>query len=236
MKRSTILVILSYLTVYLVWGSTYFFIKLAVTTIPPLYVLGLRWLVGGLLFLGFAYFTGRFKRLPTFREVLAALFLGSFLIMGGNGLITIAEQWVDSYLAALILAATPVVVVFFDWVLLRKRVAGLTLAGILLGMTGVGLLVYNGSSVIASIKPEILLVLGGLFCWSFATSIGVKVQVYQDVFVNSGIQMLLIGASCLAISGLTKPALVQILPRISMASIIGLSYLAISGILGLCGL
>ena len=114
------LVVASYLTVYLVWGSTYFFIKRSVATIPTFSVLAIRWTVGGVLLLAFAAVTGRLRRLPSLRELASAAVLGTLLLVLGNGLITAAERRVDSYIAALLASSSPIVVALFDRLLLRS--------------------------------------------------------------------------------------------------------------------
>ncbi len=234
MPNHTLLVLISYLTIYIVWGSTYFFIKMAVDTIPPFYVIGFRWLVGGIIILGFSLFTGRFKRLPTLREVGNATLLGVLLLVTGNGLISIAERKVDSYMAALVLALTPIVIAFFDWMLFRKKLSLMNLTGILIGVAGVALLLYDGNSVFTSITPDVLLVIGGLLSWSFATSLGHKIEVYPDILINSGIQMLIIGAGCMLGMVFHQPSLTVILPEFSVSSWTGVWYLAIVGSLAFC--
>ncbi len=79
-QRNALLVVASYLCVYVVWGSTYFFIKQSVATIPPFAVLAIRWTVGGVLLLAIAAFTGRLRRLPSLRELASAAVLGTLLL------------------------------------------------------------------------------------------------------------------------------------------------------------
>lgn len=234
MAKNKVLVLISYLTIYLVWGSTYFFIKMAVETIPPLYVIGFRWLVGGVLILGFSLLTGRFKRLPTLREVGSAAFLGTLLLVTGNGLISVAERKVDSYMAALVLALTPIVIAFFDWVLFRKKLSLMNLAGILVGVAGVALLLYDGTSLATSFSPDVFLVILGLCSWSLATSLGHKIAVYPDILINSGIQMLIVGAGCLLGMLFHRPSLGELMPQFSISSWAGVWYLAIVGSLAFC--
>ena len=231
MKNEKILVLFCYLTLYIVWGSTYFFIKMAVETIPPLYVVGLRFASGGALLLILAYLTGHTKTRPTLRQILASILLGALLLFGGGVLITIAEQTVDSYITALIIASTPMVVAFFDRVLLDVRISSVRLSGIVVGITGVALLLYNGRSLSASLSPEILMVIGGVGCWGLATSLGHRIKTYPDPLVNSSIQMLFSGIACLIGASFAYPPLVQILPTISVPSWLGLLYLAIIGTL-----
>lgn len=223
------LILFSYLTLYVVWGSTYFFIKMAVTTIPPFYVLGLRFTGGGLLLLALAGFGGRLRARPTFRQLGASFLLGALLLIGGNGLITIAEQKVDSYLAALVIASTPMIVAFFDRVLFGKRIQAIRLAGILVGLAGVGLLLYNGHSLVAALSPEILTAIAGVGCWGLATSMGHRIKTYPDTMANSGIQMLLVGPICLAVALFLHAPPAQIVPQVSLPSALALAYLAIVG-------
>jgi drug/metabolite transporter (DMT)-like permease len=228
-KRDRLIIVLSYLTIYIVWGSTYFAIKQAVATIPPFYVIGFRFTIGGLLLLLFSYLTGRITALPTWHEILAAVFLGLFLLVVGNGLITVAEQKVDSYLASLTVAATPIFVAFFDRVLIGKRISLLRVAAIAIGLAGVALLLYDGHSLASSLTPEMLMVVGGVASWAFATSLGHRLHVYKDSLVNSSMQMIFVGIVSLAGSSFLYPPLSQVLPTISRNSALGLAYLALFG-------
>lgn len=229
MKRNAWLIGLSYATVYIVWGSTYFFIKMAVETIPPFYVVGLRFLFGGLLLLAIAALTGRLRTLPSLREISYSVLLGTFLLLGGNGLITLAEKRVDSYLAALIVASTPIVVAFIDRIVLKKTIPLINLAGILLGIIGVAFLVYNGHSIASSLSPYILLVLAGILSFGSGTSIGHRLPAPRDAVVNSGIQMFFVGLISTVGMMLTGPPLSAILPEVSGLSWFGLIYLAVVG-------
>lgn len=229
MHKRKILIVLCYLTLYVVWGSTYFFIKMSVETIPPLYVLGLRFSGGSMLLFALAFLARRRRARPTARQVLASILLGSLLLLVGNGLITIAEQTVDSYVTALIIAATPMIVAAFDWVLWRKRISPVRLVGITIGMLGVALLLYNGDAPRASLSPEILMVIGGVGCWGLATSLGHRLQTYPDPLVNSAIQMVFVGLVSLIAVSFLYPPLPQILPQVSLRSGLALLYLAVVG-------
>jgi drug/metabolite transporter (DMT)-like permease len=72
MKRNIAAIIASYITVYIVWGSTYLAINWAVETIPPYYLVSLRFLASGFAFLLIALFQGKLKPLPTWKEFLSA--------------------------------------------------------------------------------------------------------------------------------------------------------------------
>jgi drug/metabolite transporter (DMT)-like permease len=229
MNTQKIAIVLCYLTLYVVWGSTYFFIKMSVETIPPFYVIGLRYAGGSVLLLGLALLARRLRARPTVRQILASVLLGSLLLLGGNGLITVAEQTVDSYITALIIASTPMVVAAFDLFLLGKRISPVRLAGIVVGMLGVAFLLYNGDAPSAGLSPQILMVIGGVGCWGLATSLGHRMQTYPDPLVNSGIQMLFVGVVSLIAVSYLYPPLPQILPEVSRRSALALIYLAVVG-------
>lgn len=139
--------ITAFAAIYLVWGSTYLAIRVAVETIPPFMMGAARFLVSGILLYGFLWFTKRIR--PTARQWLDNSIVGFFLMLGGNGLVCWAEQKVPSSMATLMVSLGPVVVVLLDWAVLAiwkdtKRGARptiITFFGLLLGITGLGLLV-----------------------------------------------------------------------------------------------
>jgi len=229
MKNNGGKIILSYLMIYLVWGSTYFFIKMAVETIPPFYVVGLRFTAGGIAFITGSIITGNLRKIPSAKELLSAFFLGICLLVLGNGLVSIAEKSVDSYLAALTIAATPFCVAFFNKILFGERISKERLTGMILGILGVGLILYNGHNSTASLSTGILLVIGGLVSWSLATSVGHRMPVHENTLVNSGFQMLFAGISGLLISVAIYPQSGRILLNASLISWIGVIYLAVFG-------
>jgi drug/metabolite transporter (DMT)-like permease len=227
--RAAALVVLCYITVYIVWGSTYFFIRQAVLTIPPLYVVGLRWTVGGGLLLAFTAAAGRLKRLPSLRQVGSSVLLGFLLLLVGNGLISIAERTIDSYIAALASASTPILVAIFDRVLLRKKLAGLRLIAIAGGFAGVALLLYNGQPLGSALNTAILIDMAGVLSWSLATSLGHRFPVPGDSLVNSAVQMLSVGVVALGGSLLLGARPAQVMAEASLFSWLSVLYLAVVG-------
>jgi drug/metabolite transporter (DMT)-like permease len=229
LKRQPALVIASYLTIYLVWGSTYFFIRQSVLTIPPMWVLAIRWVIGGALLLGFAGTRGLLRPLPAARSVLSSIVLGTLLILGGNGLITIAERRVDSYVAALLASSTPIIVAVIDSLLLRKSLTLARVLGVVFGFAGVGVLLYNGQSLASSLSPSVLIGLAGILSWGLATSLGHRFPVSGDNTVNSGIQMLFVGIVSLAVCAVIGPSPAAVLAGASAMSIVSVLYLGVLG-------
>jgi len=232
MRKNVALVLLSYAGVYVFWGMTYYLIRVSGITIPAVSIMAVRWLTAGLLFTGIALLFGRLRRPPTAVEILSSILLGVLLILGGNGLVVIAEKKVDSYLAALVITSTPLVVAFFDFVLWRRKISFAGLAGILLGIAGVGMLLWTGGNRRFDLRPEIFYLLGACVSWSLASSLSHKLKVPENIFLNSGVQMLSVG--------LMMAAVILLIPRPapgyfsgwSPASLAGLVLLTVVGTLG----
>jgi drug/metabolite transporter (DMT)-like permease len=159
-------------------------------------------------------------------------------MVGANGLVTIAEQEVDSYLVALVMAAVPLLVAFFDRLLFHKAHSWVRLGGIVVGVIGVALLLYEGRSVEASLSVETLMVVAAMLLWSFGTSLGQSLPLPRDLWVNSGLQMLWAGLVSLAIallSGTVPAGFVATLFRpgaVSFEAWLGLGYLSVVGSAG----
>ena len=228
-KAPPALVVASYATIYLVWGSTYFFIRQSVLTIPPMWVLAIRWLIGGALLMGAAGVRGGLRARPAARAVLASAALGALLLLGGNGLITVAERRIDSYVAALLASSTPIVVAVIDSVLLRKTPTLARVMGVVFGVAGVAVLLYNGQSIASSLNPSVLLGLGGILSWGLATSLAHRFPVSGDNMVNSGIQMLFVGIVSAAVCAVTGPSPAAVLAHASALSLVSVVYLGVLG-------
>ncbi len=134
--------ITAFAVLYLVWGSTYLAIRVGVAAFPPFLMAGIRYLIAGGLMFGWLAFRG--MRLPNARQWKEAAITGSLLLLGGNGVVCWAEQTVNSSLAALILASSPIWFAVFDTIRPNGRRQQLnTILGILVGTGGVLLLVFG---------------------------------------------------------------------------------------------
>jgi drug/metabolite transporter (DMT)-like permease len=131
-------VVLSFLSIYVIWGSTYLAIRYAVETIPPLYTAGFRHLLAGSILLVWCLAKGL---RPTWAQVRASIIIGLFFFLIGHGTLHWAEQKVPSGLASLLIASEPIWVFLLTAAAARQwRMNATLLAGILLGFGGVGLL------------------------------------------------------------------------------------------------
>ena len=187
-------------TVYIVWGSTYLAIRITVETLPPLVTGGVRFIVAGLVMAAFL----RLKRGPggfrlTPKELAAAAFIGTALIVGGNGLVMIAEQYVPSGVASLLIATVPL------WVILFRKLTGDrvplgTLIGVVIGFAGVAILVLPSGegATEAPIGGMLMLILAAFF-WAIGTFSSRRVSLPSDPFTSTAAQMATGGVVSLAL-------------------------------------
>ncbi len=132
-------VFLAFAAIYLIWGSTYLAIRYAIETIPPLYTAGFRHLLAGSILLAWALAKGL---RPTWAQIRASVVIGFLFFLIGHGSLHWAELYVPSGTASLLIAVEPIIVFLMSSAAARVwRLNGLLLAGILLGLTGVGMLV-----------------------------------------------------------------------------------------------
>src|SRR3989441_1755262 len=106
-------VVIAFAALYLIWGSTYLGIRFAIETIPPFLMAGTRFLLAGLIMYAIAWSQGLGK--SSWANWRTSLIIGACLLLGGNGGVAISEQYIDSGLAALVVAIVPIYIVLFGW-------------------------------------------------------------------------------------------------------------------------
>lgn len=215
--------------VYIVWGSTYLAIRVTVETLPPLLTGGVRFVLAGtVIFAWLRIRKGKGAGRVSASEVLWATLIGAGLIMGGNGLVMLAERNVPSSYAALIIASVPLWVVVLRYIL-RERVNVMTLLSVLVGFIGVGVLVLPGDRPgDADTFGVVLLVLASI-SWASASFFAKKVPLPKDPFVNTALQMVGGGIVTL-IAGMLHGELSGFsFSQVSDSSVIAFSYLVSIG-------
>ena len=134
------LMIAAFAAVYIIWGSTYLAILWAIESIPPLLMAAGRFLFAGAAL--YALMRARGEPRPSWAQWKAAIVAGALMLAGGNGAVTVAEQWVPSGLTALLVGAVPLWLVVLDATVgSRARPSGRAQIGLLVGFGGVALLV-----------------------------------------------------------------------------------------------
>ena len=128
--------ILAFASIYLIWGSTYLGIRIAIETMPLFLMAGARFLIAGALL--FAVLTFRGAPMPAPRQWFVNAVIGTFLLLGGNGLVVWAEQFVPSGITALIIGVQPLFFVLTEWAWPGgTRPSFITGIALLLGFAGV---------------------------------------------------------------------------------------------------
>jgi drug/metabolite transporter (DMT)-like permease len=175
--------------VYVVWGSTYLAIKLAVRTLPPLAAAGTRFLVAaGLLAAILALLRRRLVVPP--RQAFTAMALGALMLGSGVGLVHVAEQRIDSAVAAMIAGSVPLQIVLWR-TLAGDRVPRGTLLAAAAGLIGLGLVVgVGGATGGATTAAGLLIMLVATLCWSRGSFLSTRVSLPRDAFVATAWQML----------------------------------------------
>jgi drug/metabolite transporter (DMT)-like permease len=220
------LVVLAFLAIYLVWGSTYLAIRYAVESIPPLYTAGLRHLTAGSILLIWALAKGL---RPTWDQVKASVVIGFFFFLVGHGSLHWAEQIVPSGLAALLIAIEPIFVFVLSSAAAKSwRLNWMLAAGILVGLVGVGMLVGVPSLATTPENSHKMMIgsvaiLVGAFSWS----VGI---IYSRRSRLSGSPLLLSALSLLsgAVMLLTTGTIAGEAKRFSIAQITPKSWYALA--------
>ena len=217
-------------TIYIVWGSTYFAIRIADKTIPPLYMASVRFLIAGTILFIYRLLSG--DPFPTKLEWRSARTIGLFLLLGGNGGVVWAEQRVPSSLAALIVGAVPIWMVLMDIIKHRGRKPnGRVLGGIILGFSGIMLLFWPGGSNEANrIDPTASLVLiGSSISWAFGSLYSRNAKLPISPLMGTSMEMLAGGFGLLLFGTILGETRQLNFHTISTSSLAGLIYLIIFG-------
>src|SRR6266403_2121896 len=189
-------ILLAFAVLYLVWGSTYLGIRLAIDSISPFLMAGSRYFTAGLILYGMARARGATR--PPAITWRSSLIVGGFLLLGGNGGVTIAEQYVETGLAAVSVATVPIYIVLLSWatgVIPRPRLP--VLLGLAGGFIGVGILMAPSMHFSAneSRHPGIgmLILLVASLLWSIGSLYSRSAQNADSPFLAAGQQMICCG-------------------------------------------
>ncbi len=212
--------------VYVIWGSTYLAIAIAVQTLPPLLSAGIRFCIAGLVLL--AVIAVRRGLRVGRAELIGAAIVGLLLLVGGNGFVVLAERTVPSGLTALIIASVPL------WIVILRRIAGdrihsSTFIGVAVGFAGVAFLVVpRGSS--GELDPfGVGLLLFATVSWALGTFLAPRLRMPSDSLLSTGIQQLA-GGLVLVVGGAAMGELAHLQPATwSTSSLLAMGYLVVFG-------
>jgi drug/metabolite transporter (DMT)-like permease len=181
--------VLAFLSIYLIWGSTYLLNKIAVGQLEPFMLAGVRFLSAS--FLMFLIVKVSRKSLKVTLVQLKNAAIAGFLFLAiGNGVVVWALSYVDSGLAALTIASQPLIVLLLLWILENKRIKLFSWVGVFVGLLGMYLLISQNqiTSSPESLKG-ILMIIGCVITWGYASIFVGKAELPKNYLVNSAYQM-----------------------------------------------
>ena len=187
----------AFFALYIIWGSTYFAIRIGVAEWPPFMMAGVRFMLAGMLMYGFLRWRGAAN--PSWVQIRGAAILGVLMPAVGNGFVTLAQTEVSSGVAALVVATVPLFATLFARFFGHKP-RRMELAGIALGITG--MVVLNmGENLRASPAGAFYLLLASAG-WAFGSAWS-KYLTQPEGLMSSAVMMLSGGVALLLGSALT---------------------------------
>jgi drug/metabolite transporter (DMT)-like permease len=222
-------VVVALVAVYTLWGSTYLAIRFADETLPPLLMGCLRFVVAGVILLGWALLRRRpGERLPGLPQWRSALIVGAALLMAGNGGVIWAEQHVPSGIAAILVAMVPLHMAWLDRVFYGQPASRWTVLGILAGFAGLLVLVQPSGGQHLDVAGVVVLLVGS-FCWAAGSLYARGAPLPRSGAMASGMQMLA-GGVLLGLAGLLSGEAGQLhVNAISQKSMLSVAYLIVAG-------
>ncbi|UCG53268.1 MAG: EamA family transporter [Candidatus Latescibacterota bacterium] len=228
-RSHRLLLVMAFAAIYLLWGSTYLAIRYAVDTLPPLLMAGTRAATAGAVL--FVFVTrGRFPRLSAghWRTVSVS---GGLMFLGGHGLLCWAEQRIESGIAALVLAMIPIWMVIVGWVSGGGKPGFGTITGVVLGFTGIVVLVSPWKSSMGMLGEPAALgaLIGSGFLWVCGSLYARKALPPGNVALSTAMQ-LLTGGVLLLLVGIAIGEVNRLdFAMVSSRSILSLVYLIVFG-------
>ncbi|HEY0668287.1 MAG TPA: EamA family transporter [Sphingobacteriaceae bacterium] len=193
---SPILIILAFAAVYLIWGSTYLGIAIAIQSIPPMIMAGTRFILAGVILFSWCYFVNNDRAvIKDWKENSIA---GALMIFGGNGAIVWVEQYLPTGLVAVAVASLPIWLAVLDRPNWRFTFSRLTpILGLLIGFIGVILLFSGGKKITLNDSPlaaiSIPVLIAGNICWAAGTLYSKTIRSATPIFLRVSIQMIMGG-------------------------------------------
>jgi len=229
-------IIAAFAAIYLIWGSTYLGIRFAIETIPPFLMGGVRFIIAGIIL--FTWSRSRTSERLTAVHWRNTAIVGAGLILGGNGAVVWAEQFVPSGMAALLVAILPFWIVLIDWVRPGgKRPSPGVALGLVIGIAGIVVLVgpdaihpstAPGSNGGGILKGAIVLMCGSL-SWALGSIYSRDAAMPKSALLATGMEMLAGGIMLALLGVITREPMHFDLAEVSARSIAGFIYLTTIG-------
>lgn len=189
-SKNTVLIILAFFSIYVIWGSTYLMNKIAVSELPPFMLASIRFITASVIIFIITKLMGKSLAI-TKRQLINSTIAGFLFLTCGNGIVVWALKYVDSGFAALEISAQPLVVLILMRVFQGKKIKAMSVLGVILGVVGIYLLVSQ-NQVVAKEGSVIGMVMI-FFCmvsWASGSLFVGNADLHPNYFVNTGYQML----------------------------------------------
>jgi drug/metabolite transporter (DMT)-like permease len=218
-------VLLAFFAIYVLWGTSFLAIRIAVLEVPPLFAAGTRFFVAGVVLYGFMRFRGRPR--PSASQWRSLALIGLLMFVAEYGPLFWAEKYVPSGIASVLEATLPLITMALEtWVFRRHRFRWPLLAAILLGFGGVSVLLFHNGEQHFGLLPCIA-ILAGATTWSLGSVLNRSLDLPNSRPLTSGAAMMLGGGMLLVLSasfGELHP-----LPHVSLRAALALLYLIVCG-------
>ncbi len=216
---------------YIVWGSTYLAIRFAVESIPPFLSAGLRFLIAGLMLVAWRRTAG--DPWPSARQWRSVGIVGFLLLLGGNGMVSFAEQYIPSGISALIVGTVPMWLTVFEAVRPQgARPGWQSILGLLIGFGGIFLLVgpaeFNNSQSQTNWLGLAAIFLAP-FLWALGSIYSRNADMPASTLMSTGTEMLMGSVSLFIFSVLTREWRGFNFAQVAFSSWLGLAYLITFG-------
>jgi len=188
-QNKLVIIISAFFAIYVIWGSTYMFNKIAVGELAPFMLASVRFITAGLLIFIIASILGISIKINK-RQLINTTIAGFLFLTFGNGLAVWALKYVDSGFAALIISAQPLMILLLMRIHQGKKIKLMSVIGVILGIIGIYLLIGQ-QEVLAKENAVIgiLMIVACMFGWAYGSLFVGKAELPPNYFVNTGYQM-----------------------------------------------
>lgn len=231
-NENQFLIYLAFAAIFIIWGSTYFFIFLGLETIPPFMLMGMRFVIAGFLLLILIKAQGNLKK-PSKEAMLKNSIYGTLLLVGGTGSVMWAEQFVPSGIASIVVCSLPFWFLILDYPKWKENFSNISsLLGLIIGFAGVIILFDVNESVFSDhfVLGVIVIIAGGI-SWALGSLFSRYYPTDLPTLMNVALQMISAGLFCLMLSYFTRETQGFVFSNISLTSWLSLGYLIVFGIL-----
>jgi drug/metabolite transporter (DMT)-like permease len=219
----------AFLAIYIIWGSTYLAIRFVVETIPPFFMAGTRWVIAGLILYALTRLGGALA--PASLQWKRAFVIGGFMLVGGNGTVVWAEQWVPSGLTSVLIATVPLWMVLLNSLHHRMRPSIGVIVGLMLGFAGVALLIGSVENIgeDSMIIPGATIIVFGAFLWATGSLYSRSTETSSSQLQAAAMQMIAGGILFLLASLISGEWTRVMLDQVSSRSVLSWFYLIVFG-------